>query len=129
MGHGVYALSLGRGERARSRRLTMAVDTSRAKSIFLAASDLVDLAERAAYLERECAGNAELLDRVDALLRANDASPLPPPGPGESTRAQSSHSRPHMEDSGDPTARVGSVVAGKYKLVQEIGDGGMGSVY
>jgi len=32
----------------------MAVDAARAKSLFLAASDLDDSAERAAYLEREC---------------------------------------------------------------------------
>src|SRR5205823_11168383 len=30
---------------------------------------------------------------------------------------------------GDPTARVGSVVAGKYKLIEEIGEGGMGQVF
>jgi eukaryotic-like serine/threonine-protein kinase len=107
----------------------MAALTARAKSVFLAASDLVDPAERAAYLERECGGNAELLDRVNALLRANDASPLPPPGPGDLTLAQSPDSRPQMEDYADPPARVGSVIAGKYKLVQEIGDGGMGTVY
>ena len=57
----------------------MAVDAARAKSLFLNASDLADPAERAAYLERECGGDAALRQRVEALLRANDASPLPPP--------------------------------------------------
>ena len=38
----------------------MAVDPARAKSLFLAASDLADPAERAAYLDRECGGDAEL---------------------------------------------------------------------
>ena len=56
----------------------MAVDAARAKSLFLAASDLSDPAERAAYLGRECGGDAELRGRVEALLRANDAAPLPP---------------------------------------------------
>jgi serine/threonine protein kinase/tetratricopeptide (TPR) repeat protein len=32
-------------------------------------------------------------------------------------------------DHGDPTARIGAVLAGKYKLVEEIGAGGMGSVF
>src|SRR5271154_1228289 len=50
----------------------------RAKSLFLAASDLSDPAERAAYLDRECGDDDELRGRVEALLRANDASPLPP---------------------------------------------------
>jgi len=55
----------------------MAVDPARAKSLFLAASDLADPAELAAYLDRECGGDAELRARVGALLRANDAAPLP----------------------------------------------------
>ena len=38
----------------------MAVDAARAKSLFLTASELADPAERAAYLERECGGDAAL---------------------------------------------------------------------
>src|ERR1700730_2303917 len=53
----------------------MAVDAARAESLFLAASDLADPAERAAFLDRECGGDAELRGRVEALLRANDAAP------------------------------------------------------
>ena len=90
----------------------MAIDAARAKSLFLAASDLADPAARAAYLDRECGGDAELRVRVEALLRANDAAPLP-----------------ETEDAGDPTARVGSILAGKYKLIEEIGAGGMGTVF
>jgi hypothetical protein len=37
----------------------MAVDAARAKSLFLAASDLADPAERAAYLDRECGGHEQ----------------------------------------------------------------------
>ena len=48
----------------------MAVDAARAKSLFLTASDLTDPSERAAYLERECRGDAELRARVEALLAA-----------------------------------------------------------
>jgi serine/threonine protein kinase len=107
----------------------MPVDAARAKSLFLAASDLSDPAERAAYLGRECGGDAELRDRVEALLRANDASPLPPSGAGDATNTQAPNGRPETEDFGDPTARVGLVLAGKYKLIEAIGEGGMGSVY
>jgi eukaryotic-like serine/threonine-protein kinase len=99
----------------------MPVDAARAKSLFLAASDLADPPERAAYLERECGDDAELRGRVEALLRANDAAPLPP--------AADANRSPRTQDFSDPTARVGSVVARKYKLIQEIGEGGMGSVY
>ncbi len=64
----------------------LAFDAARAKSLFLAASDLADPADRAAYLDRECGGNAELRNRVEALLRANDAAPLPPMDGGDATR-------------------------------------------
>src|SRR5229473_1204507 len=107
----------------------MAIDAARAKSLFLAASDLADPAERAAYLGRECGGDAELRGRVEALLRANDAAPLPPAGAADATSAHAPAGQPETEDYGDPTACVGSILAGKYKLVEEIGAGGMGSVY
>ena len=37
----------------------MPIDAARAQSLFLTASDLADPAERAAYLDRECGGDAE----------------------------------------------------------------------
>jgi serine/threonine protein kinase len=103
----------------------MAIDAARAKSLFLAASELADPAERAAYLERECGGDAELRARVEASLRANDAAPLPVAG---GATVGPAHGQPETEDYGDPTARVGAVLAGKYKLVEAIGAGGMGNV-
>src|SRR5271156_1732665 len=102
----------------------MAIDAAREKSLFLAVSDLSDPAERAAYLDRECGGDAELRGRVEALLRANDAAPLPPAEAGNGTSAHVRGRLPKTEDHGDPTARVGSVLAGKYKLIEEIGEGG-----
>jgi serine/threonine protein kinase len=107
----------------------MAVDAARVKSLFLYASDLADPAQRAAYLDRECGGDAALRGRVDALLRANDAAPLPPPAADEGTSAHVPDRLPQTEEHGDPSARVGSLLAGKYKLVEEIGAGGMGCVF
>jgi hypothetical protein len=104
----------------------MAVDAARAKSIFLAAADLADPAERAAFLDRECGGDAELRARVKALLRANDAAPLPV---APAATVDSAPRQPETEDYGDPTAGVGAILAGKYKLVQAIGTGGMGTVF
>src|SRR5215472_7250838 len=104
----------------------MAALAARAKSLFLAASDLADPAERAAFLDRECGGDAELRTRVEALLRANDAAPLP--AAPEAT-VDSAPGQPATDDHGDPTARVGATLAGKYRLVEEIGAGGMGSVF
>src|SRR5262245_33209717 len=107
----------------------MAVDAARAKALFLAASDLADPARRAAYLDHACGGDAELRARVEALLRANDAAPLPPAGAGDGPGAPVPDRLPDTEEYGDPTARVGAVLAGKYRLREEIGAGGMGSVF
>jgi serine/threonine protein kinase len=41
----------------------------------------------------------------------------------------SADGQPETADYADPTARVGAVLAGKYKLVEEIDEGGMGSVF
>ena len=107
----------------------MAVDAAKAKSLFLAASDLADPLDRAAYLGRECGGNAELRGRVEALLLANDASPFSPALAPDATSTHAPDRPPSTEDHDDPTARVGSILARKYKLIEEIGVGGMGSVY
>jgi eukaryotic-like serine/threonine-protein kinase len=105
----------------------MPIDAARAKSLFLAASDLSNPAERAAYLDRECGGDADLRARVEALLRANDAAPL---SDGDAqTGAHTPHDTNRTEDYADPTASIGAVLACKYKLVEAIGEGGMGSVY
>jgi serine/threonine protein kinase len=118
--------------------------TKNARDIFLEALDRAQ-ADRAAYLDEACGGDGALRQRVEALIRANDdpgaflseakpggasdAVPLPPAEAADGTGAHVPNRLPETEEYGDPTARVGSVVAGKYKLIEEIGEGGMGSVY
>jgi serine/threonine protein kinase len=73
-----------------------------------------------------CGRDGELRARVEALLRANDAVPLPV---APEATVDSANGQPGTEDYADPTARVGAMLAGKYKLIEEIGEGGMGGVF
>jgi eukaryotic-like serine/threonine-protein kinase len=97
----------------------MPADQRRVKELFVAALELPDLPSRDAFLNRECAGDTGLVDQIRKLLLAHDA-PHPavdaPVAMAELTAAQQS-------------ATPGGIIDKKYKLLQHIGEGGMGSVW
>jgi len=100
-----------------------------AKDIFLAALDRQP-AERAALLDEACAGNAMLRRQVEALLRAHDEPDSLLDRPRIALDLPSGGPPPDLEVTLDQplTEQPGSVI-GPYKLLQEIGHGGMGVVY
>jgi WD40 repeat protein/serine/threonine protein kinase len=75
---------------------------------------------QAAYLEQACHGNAELRARLEELLQAHREA--------GSFLHEPSFSRIATVDEPPLTEQPGTVV-GPYKLLQQIGEGGMGIVY
>ncbi len=90
------------------------------RDLFIAALNLDDLAERQAYLQDACGDDSAARQRVEALFKVyeNAGSFLESP-PASPTSSMTSSS---------PTESSGAVI-GPYKLLQPIGEGGMGTVY
>jgi serine/threonine-protein kinase len=98
------------------------------RDLFIAALQIEDPTGRSAYLDKACAADAELRQRLEALLKAfvqagsflqqpavcpaatSDVPPVGPPPNNASTEA------------------AGTVI-GPYKLLQQLGEGGMGTVW
>jgi tetratricopeptide (TPR) repeat protein len=89
-------------------------------TIFAEALECGSAAERAAYLDRACAGDAALREQVNALLRAHEAA-------GNFLRG---HSAPTGAAApAAPPADLTGTRLGPYRLMEQIGEGGMGLVF
>jgi tetratricopeptide (TPR) repeat protein/serine/threonine protein kinase len=88
------------------------------ESIFAQALEITSAAERAAFLDRACGKNPALRAEVEALLRAHEHSSdlLDLPANSAATTDLPSRERP-------------GAVIGPYKLLEPIGEGGMGTVW
>jgi serine/threonine protein kinase len=99
-----------------------------AADLFLRAGEITAPEDRLQFLDQSCAGRPALRERVDGLIRADEQAgsvlehPAPDPG------SASAHT-PHAAGVTAPVPSGSTTVVGPYKLVQEIGEGGMGTVY
>ena len=113
------------------------------ETIFAEAVGLGDPNARAAFLRNACGRDADQLGRVEALLRAHDATgdflrpaalgttTARPAGPATGHRPAAAPrpagaAAPGRAPSG---AATGGALIGPYKLLQRIGEGGFGTVW
>ena len=100
------------------------MNPSREEALFALALEK-PAAERAAFLDRECSGDAQLRQRVENLLQAHERAGQflnePPAAVSAKTFVITTGMIPITEKAGD---RIG-----RYKLLQQIGEGGCGVVY
>jgi WD40 repeat protein/serine/threonine protein kinase len=99
----------------------MGTQPNRAAAIFDAAVELATAAERAAYLDAACGEDAQLRAEVEGLLAHDNAA-------GSFLDLSARPDSPSAVEEPVVTERPGTII-GPYKLMEQVGEGGMGLVF
>src|SRR5215831_1614828 len=100
------------------------------RDIFIAALQMEIPAEREAYLDEACRDQPDLRRQVQNLLRLYEGagSFIEKPAAG-SLRDDPFHAAPTTVTVDQPVTERSGITIGPYKLVEPIGEGGMGAVW
>src|SRR5262245_51313921 len=96
----------------------MTVQSDKLRELFLAALK-VPVGDREVFLRQACAGADELCDRVKLLIQAHEEL-------GSIAPSAEAEVGPTIDQ---PMAETAGTVIGPYKLMEQIGEGGMGLVF
>jgi serine/threonine protein kinase/tetratricopeptide (TPR) repeat protein/WD40 repeat protein len=90
------------------------------QSIFLAALDIADPAERSAYLDQACGDDSEARQHIEELIAAQSKL---------GKFLDKPHMAPDVTDDLSPVTERRGMQIGPYKLLEQIGEGGFGVVF
>ena len=96
------------------------------RDIFIVAVHKEDPAERQAYLDEACAGQPELRQQVEHLLRLHEGAGSFLEKPAAESAATGAF--PGTAEEASLPEAPGTLI-GPYKLMEQIGEGGMGLVF